>query len=60
MSSLSVLCLMTVRDGSLAVGSQLLLDLLKPAALMFPYFSVASRQQLTTVESPDICNYAHS
>lgn len=51
---------MTVRDGSLAVGSQLLLDLLKPAALMFSFFSVASRQQLTSIETPDICNYAHS
>lgn len=60
MSSLSVLCLMTVRDGSLAVGSQLLLDFLKPAALMFSFFFVASRQQLTSIESPDICNYAHN
>lgn len=51
---------MTVRDGSLAVGSQLLLDLLKPAALMFSFFFVASRQQLTSIETPDICNYAHS
>lgn len=62
-SSFYVLLICVVSDDcsgwSLAVGSQLLLDLLKPAALMFGFFFNSLLTTTTAPIEPNICNYAY-